>query len=549
MPSSNQPERSHAERYVDLALEETCGSIAPPDVTARIVTAGKVARREARDRAREANTASSGREPSRWLAAALVFLGLGVVLTLLYERDLGLNPDPEPVLLQDPVAGPEYVAPKTSEELVAMLDRVVSISVRGCGYWVAITGITGGDYDAERYAPPRGETRVMSNQTMLHIDLDQGDAYLPITSPQDRAVILAGIRRCAGNQKLARSEGYRPGCRIVLHLDDGKDVHCTTEMGRSLRMLEGHDLKVRDDEFTNLLASKTAYSLGPSRRDLGLSDGDFEARTLGGAYALPNQQRELRLVNGRPEALTQQIGRFDSLRFLDISASAWTLDPAKLQIDKFEELSLDVLAKLHSFVARSLRLDDAGLAALVAKMPALEQLDLSATAVGMKTLRAMSELKELTEIDLRDCASLEPAELMQLLALPRLPEVQVTAGAMDAKAEQALGMAFGDRLKVASAPSQQRDSSSEDSEPLGMPTMAKDPSMLDGLDENTKQLMVFDMTAEAMPKLARFRDLRDLRLVSKGASCGADAGKVLAKLTKLDAIGLMAFEIGPGCFR
>ncbi|MEC7583928.1 MAG: hypothetical protein VYE77_06390 [Planctomycetota bacterium] len=547
MPSSNQPDPSHAEKYVDLALEEACGSSTPPDVTARIVTAGNVAQRAARDRAREAGSASSGRRRSPWLAAALVFLGLGVVLTLLYERDFGLNPDPEPVPLQDPVAGPDYVAPKNSEELVAMLDRVASISVRGCGFWVAISNVQGGDYDPERYAPPRGATKVTNNQTMLHIDLDQGESFVAIESPRERAVILAGIRRAAGNQKIPRSDAYRPGCRIVLHLDDGRKVHCTTELGRSLRVLEGHDLEASDLELANLLAGKTAVSLGPSQRDLGIAHGDFEARTLGGAYALPHQQSQVRLINGRPEALTQQIGRFDSLRVLDISASAWTLDPAELQIDKFEELSLDALGRLQSFAARSLRLDDAGLAALVARMPALERLDLSATAVGPKTLRAMIELEELTAIDLRDCKRLEPPELMQLLTLPRQPEVQVTAGAIGDKAEQALGMAFGDRFKVEAVPGQ--DPSPEDSAPPSRSAMARNPSMLDGLDENLTELMVFDMTAEAMPKLERFGELRQLQLVAKGASCGTEEGKVLGKLTKLESIGMMAFEIRPGFFR
>ena len=463
MPSSDQPDPSHAERYFDLALEEACGRSTPPDVTARIVTAGNVAQRAARDRAREAGSASSGRRRSPWLAAALVFLGLGVVLTLIHERDLGLNLDPEPVPLQDPVAGPGYVAPKNSEELVAMLDRVASISVRGCAYWVAISGMQGGDYDPARYAPPRGATRGTGNQTMLRIDLDQGDAYLPVTDPEDHAVILAGIRWAAGDQKIARSGDYLPGCRIVLHLDDGRDVHCTTELGRSLRVLEGHDLRVRNGDFTNLLAGMTADTFDLSRRDLGFVDRDLEGRVRGGGYWLPNEQEAIRLINGRAEALTQQVGRFDSLRLLDVSASAWTLDPAELQIDKFADRSLDVLAGLQSFAARSLRLDDAGLAALVARMPALERLDLSATAVGLETLQAMTELEELAAIDLRDCKRLEPQELMQLLMLPRLPEVQITAGALGALVEESFGQAFGDRFKVEPVPGE--DPPPEDSGP------------------------------------------------------------------------------------
>ena len=73
--------------------------------------------------------------------------------------------------------------------------------------------------------------------------------------------------------------------------------------------------------------------------------------------------------------------------------------------------------------------------------------------------------------------------------------------------------------------------------------------MLDGLEENLTELMVFEMTVEAMPKLERFRELRTLNLFSKGASCGAEEGKVLAKLTKLESIMMMAFEIRPGFFR
>lgn len=282
------------EALVDTLLHEVAGNTDLPDLSERILASHLAGDGEdAADRVFAAATQAEDQTWRRWLAAALVLLGLGVVTAIAVFRE---PQQPDRPADESQLQDPETAFVRSIDALRALLPQVERISVRVLRY---------------------------PDANLPEIDLS---AAPPLR--QDHAEAVRDLTQALGQD--LRDEppaGWKWPHRIYLHLEDGRAVTLAVnpyEKGpRALVDVLGLERGLRASPAASReLRDLVARAERTARRQLGVV---IERDDLLPTNGLPRLTENLRLY-GIANADLALLERFNATRRIDMSGLAQTLN-------------------------------------------------------------------------------------------------------------------------------------------------------------------------------------------------------------------------------
>jgi hypothetical protein len=413
------------ERYLDQALVEVVSQKRMPDLADAVASASVAERQAAVARVANATQSPSGWSRRRFAAAAMVLFGLAVVWGIWAgENDRNDVGEATDLPWHDEVKDPLRVIPKDREELTKLLTKVRSATARGC----YATNFESG-------APRR-------------LNLDRGmDGFVPVTA-KDHAIFFAELTKATKRKLRPVRRGFDPGVRVILHLDDGRTLHCLLEFTKTLRILPGHDFNLRNGHtLFNLFGHYCAESFTPSMWSLGLVSGQLDMRGPNGDYAYSSDLESLTFLGIGERGLKRHLARFTKLRSLDLSGSWQELSSKAFRIAEWQPKSRVAVAGLRHFVGSRISLSDANGADMLGLMPELEDLNLAnCVHIGRATVAVLAKLASLRKLDLRGCSGLSYEDCLVLSDHAGLVSVRLSPGDLSQAHQRHLEARFAERL-------------------------------------------------------------------------------------------------------
>lgn len=357
-----------ANAWLEIQLEEELGEVRPPDLRHRVLAS------DAERRAHAAHQVSAPSSTSRWLAAAVLLIGIATVFAVLQFSDQ--TPDKNELDTAPQGAQGEILA-KSLAEFQQHAAMTTNISI--CASVLV--------------SPDR---LVLSE----HIRTD-----VPVAA---RMLIRTELRTL----KKIRPAGWLWLHTIRLELPDNRYVTCavhrTTEHRLGIRGLG-------DFEMTERLRASLAPILDAVRIKTRLEAGIVHSREdllRDGDVAIPKDIETLNCSNLTDDDL-QLLARFPDIRDLNLSRSGKTINGLGLQ----HLLQLPRLKKLN---LSNIAVDDKHVAAL-GPHPTLGELDLSdSDHVRGTCFTAFANSPSLHKVHLQNTAALSDEGLAALATVPKL---------------------------------------------------------------------------------------------------------------------------------
>jgi hypothetical protein len=413
------------ERYLDQALAEVVSEKRMPDFADAVASASVAERHAAVARVANATRSPSWSLRRRFAAAAMVLFGLAVVWGIWAgendRNDVGPATDPP---WQDEVKDPKRVIPKDREELAKLLAKVKSVTARGC----YVTNLESG--------------------AAMRLNLDRGMAgFVPVTA-KDRATFFAELTKVTKRKLRPVRRGFDPGVRVILHLDDGRTLHCLVEFSKTLRILPGHDFDLRNGHtLFNLLGRYCGDSFTPTMWSLGLVSGQLDMRAPNGDYAYSSDLESLTFLGLGNMDLMNHLDRFTKLRSLDLSGSWKRLSLKAFRIAKWRPKARAAVAGLRRLIGSRIDIRDADGADMLGLMPELQDLELAnCVHIGRETTAVIAKLASLRHLDLRGCSGLSYEDCLRLTDHSGLLSVRLSPGNLSQAHQQHLERRFAKRL-------------------------------------------------------------------------------------------------------
>jgi hypothetical protein len=413
------------ERYMDQALVEVVCQKPMPDFGNAVASASAAERHAAVARVATAAGSPSRLSRRRFAAAAMVLFGLAVLWGIWSgeneRNDVGEATDPP---WRDEVEDPKRVIPKDREELAKLLAKVKSVTARGC------------------YATN------LESDAPIRLNLDRGmGGFVPVKA-KDCATVFAELAKVTKRKLRPMRGDFDPAVRLILHLDDGRTLHCLFDFDKTLRILSGHDFDLRKDyTLFNTFGRYCADSFGPTKQSLGLVSGQLDQRLPNGDYAFSLDLESLTFLGLGDMNLTSHLSRFTKLRSLDVSGSWQQLSDKAFRVAKWKPKARDAVAGLRRFVGSRIDISDANGAAILGLMPELRDLDLAGcTSIGPETVAVIAKLTALRNLDLSGCSAVSYEDCLLLAGHARLGSVRLSAGKLSQAHQRHIEARFAGKL-------------------------------------------------------------------------------------------------------
>ncbi|MFT4515056.1 MAG: hypothetical protein ACI89X_002095 [Planctomycetota bacterium] len=413
------------ERYLDQALVEVVGQKRMPDLAYAVASASAAERHAAVVRVANSSRSPSWLSHRKFAAAAMVMFGLAVLWGIWSgendRNDVGEATDPP---WHDEVQDPKRVIPKGREELAKLLAQVKSMTARGCYVTRYETG-----------APKR-------------VNLDRGmGGFVPVKA-KDHGTVLAELAKVTKRKLRPVRNGFDPGVRVILHLHDGRALHCLIEFSKTLRILSGDDFDIRSRHtLFNTLGGYCADSLEPTMQSLGIVQGHLDLRKPNGDYAFSSALESLTFQDAGDIDLMRHLARFTNLRSLDLTDSWQQLSSKAFQIAEWKPKARVAVAELRRFVGGRIDISDANGANLLGLMPKLKDLDLAnCESIGRETVAVIAKLEALRNLDLSGCPAISYEDGLLLADHAGLVSVRLSQGNLSQAHKKHLETRFAEKL-------------------------------------------------------------------------------------------------------
>lgn len=414
------------ERLLDAAITEVVQGADMPDLATVIARATASERRRAVEHCERAQQRASFWNRGRMQLAALLLGSIALVVGIWAftqpPEDKASAGQPH----EDRVHDPKRVVPRDKEELLQMLEQVVSMQARGCS-----------------------STLHTSGQPPVKLDYDIGmGGFVPVEG-EARDIVLKRLKRHGGRKQQPKRRDFAPGIRLVMTLKNGRTLHCLIQFNRTMRVFADKDINIRGDlKLGNVLGKFCGLSSLPSQVALGYVTGSTDGHHIDtGEPMYPSDMPVLRCYNSNDDFIRERIERFTKLHTLDMSHSARTLTEDAFVIAKWRPEIRKVIAGLRTFGARGGPLADANAQDVLGLMPKLEELDLAnCPQLAEGTLRAILQLAQLQRLDLSGCTGIPPEYLVLLKDHATLAVIKLSPKGLTEGQRSSFERSLGDRL-------------------------------------------------------------------------------------------------------